>query len=216
MSLKINSNYVSTIAFMALCLFYFFLTWLSEFFLNTRELLLSSLSEQLTTEQIEKVLDFQNKWQWVGYLAMPVLLLLKISVVALLLDIGCFFFNKKLSYKQLFDIVLRAEFIFLLVPILKIGWFYFFQKDFTLEDLQFFYPLSALNIIGYQGIDVWFIYPFQVLNLFEALYWWFLAYQLDKIFNEQKEKGLSIVASGYGVGLLLWIVGVMFFALNNA
>ncbi|GIM50822.1 hypothetical protein CAPN003_22740 [Capnocytophaga stomatis] len=216
MSLKINSNYVSTIAFMALCLFYFFLTWLSEFFLNTRELLLSSLSEQLTTEQIEKVLDFQNKWQWVGYLAMPVLLLLKISVVALLLDIGCFFFNKKLSYKQLFDIVLRAEFIFLLVPILKIGWFYFFQKDFTLEDLQFFYPLSALNITGYQGIDVWFIYPFQVLNLFEVLYWWFLAYQLDKIFNEQKEKGLSIVASGYGVGLLLWIVGVMFFTLNNA
>lgn len=179
-------------------------------------LLLSSLSEQFTAAQIEKILSFRDKWQWAGYVAMPVLLLLKVSVVALLLDIGCFFFNKKLAYKQLFGMALKAEFIFLLVPVLKIVWFYFFKTDFTLEDLQLFYPLSALNITGYQGIDVWFIYPFQVLNLFEVVYWWFLAYQLDKTLNEKEEKGINIVASGYGVGLFLWVAGVMFFTLNNA
>lgn len=179
-------------------------------------LLLSSLSEQFTAAQIEKILNFRDKWQWAGYVAMPVLLLLKISVVALLLDIGCFFFNKKLAYKQLFGMALKAEFIFLLVPVLKIVWFYFFKTDFTLEDLQLFYPLSALSITGYQGIDVWFIYPFQVLNLFEVVYWWFLAYQLDKALNEKEEKGINIVASGYGVGLFLWVAGVMFFTLNNA
>ncbi|CEN38748.1 hypothetical protein [Capnocytophaga cynodegmi] len=206
----------SIILFIVLCVSFFVLEWLSKALLHTEELLMTSLSEQLTIGQIEKIIAFREKWQWVGYGVVPVLLFLKISVIALLLDIGCFFFNKKLSYKQLFDIVLRAEFIFLLVPVLKIGWFYFFQKDFTLEDLQFFYPLSALSLVGYKGLEVWFIYPFQVLNLFEAFYWWFLAHQLDKIFNEQKEKGLSIVVSGYGVGLLLWVVGVMFFTLNNA
>ena len=204
------------ILFVILCVSFFILDWLSQNLLHTEELLITSLSEQLTVGQIERIIAFREKWQWAGYGVVPVLLLLKISVIALLLEIGCFFFDKKLSYKQLFGIVLRAEFIFLLVPVCKLAWFYFFQKDFTIEDLQFFYPLSALNITGYQGIDIWFIYPFQVLNLFEALYWWFLAHQLDKIFNEQKEKGLSIVASGYGVGLLLWVVGVMFFTLNNA
>lgn len=202
--------------FIILSLSIIFLGWFAEKILNTEELLLSSLSEQLTTGQIEKIIDFRDTWQWVGYVAIPILLLLKISVIALLLDVGCFFFNKKLPYKQLFGMVLRAEFIFLLVPICKIIWFYFFKTNFTFEDLQFFYPLSALNITGYQGLDVWFIYPFQVLNLFEVAYWWFLAYQLDKAFDDKKEKGINVVASGYGVGLFLWVAGVMFFTLNNA
>lgn len=188
---------------------------LFQYVFEVEKLLITSLSEQLTAHQIEKLLDFRDKWQWVNYIVLPVLLLLKISVIALLLDIGCFFFNKKLPYKQLFGMVLRAEFIFLLVPVCKLVWFYFFQKDFTLEDLQFFYPLSALSLIGYKGLELWFVYPFQVLNLFEALYWWFLAHQLDKAFNDKAEKGINIVASGYGVGLLLWVAGVMFFTLNN-
>ena len=36
--------------------------------------------------------------------------------------------------------------------------------------------------------------------------------QIDKAIGSTTEKGLNIV--GYGVGLLLWVVGVMFFTLN--
>ena len=104
--------------------------------------------------------------------------------------------------------------LFLLIIIVKTTWFYFFQTDFTLEDLQYFYPLSALNIIGYQGLEPWYIYPFQVINLFEVAYWFILSYLIGKELNETTEKGLSIVASSYGVGLLIWVVGVMFLTLN--
>jgi hypothetical protein len=47
----------------------------------------------------------------------------------------------------LWGFVIIAEFVFLLVPIFKIIWFYFFQTNYTLEDIQYFYPLSALNIV---------------------------------------------------------------------
>ena len=186
----------------------------SNYILNFNVLLVSSLAEQISYEQINKLLDFQEKWEWIGFIITPLLLILKISIIAAILDAGCFFFNKEIKYKKLFNIVVKAEFIFLLVIVFKTAWFYFFKTDYTLEDLQYFYPLSALNIIGYEGLQPWFIYPFQMLNLFELAYWFILAYLIGKELNENTDKGFSIVASSYGVSILIRVVGVMFFTLN--
>ena len=178
------------------------------------ELVINSLAEQLTTKQIEKALNFQQKWEWIAYLLLPLLLIIKISIIALILDVGCFFFDKEIKYKKLFNIVTKADFVFLGVMILKTIWFYVFQQDYTLENLQYFYPLSALNIVGYEGLQTWFIYPFQVINLFEFAYWFILASLISKELKTTTSKGFSIVASSYGVALLIWVVGVMFFTLN--
>ena len=114
----------------------------------------------------------------------------------------------------MFNLVVMAEFVFLLVVIFKITWFYFFQQEYTLEDLQYFYPFSALNLVGYKGLQPWFIYPLQILNLIEVVYWLVLAYLLSRELQISAKKGISIVASSYGVSLLIWVVGVMFFTLN--
>jgi hypothetical protein len=68
--------------------------------------------------------------------------------------------------------------------------------------------------VGYEGILTWFIYPFQVINLFEFAYWFILASLISKELKTTTSKGFSIVASSYGVALLIWVVGVMFFTLN--
>lgn len=194
---------------------YLLLSTSSNELLNSDKLIVSSLAEQLTNEQIEDVLNFKQKWQWIGYAILPLLLLIKTSIIAAILDAGCFFFGKEIKYKKLFNIVVKTEFIFLLVIIFKTAWFYFFQTNYNLEDLQYFYPLSALNIIGYEDLQPWFIYPFQVLNLFELTYWLILAYLIGKEINDTKSTiGLQIVASSYGISLLMWIVAVMFFTLN--
>lgn len=198
-----------TLAIVQICL-----TFLSQELLNTNNIVVNSLSEQLSIQQINDIIAFREKWQWLGYLLLPLLLLIKISIIAATLDAGCFFFNKNIKYKELFNIVVKAEFIFLLAIVFKTAWFYFFQTDYTLENLQYFYPLSALNIVGHEGLQPWFVYPFQVLNLFELAYWIVLAYLLSKALQENTDKGLSIVVSSYGVGLLIWVVGVMFLTLN--
>lgn len=188
--------------------------FLSQQFLNIEDLQYNNLLELYSEEQISEITEFKDKLGILGFLIIPFLLLLKISIIAAILDIGCFFFNKEIKYKKLFNIVVQAEFVFLLVIVFKTAWFYFFQTDYDLEDLQYFYPLSALNILGYEGLQPWFIYPFQVLNLFELAYWFILAYLIGKELNENTDKGFSIVASSYGVSLLIWVVGVMFFTLN--
>ncbi|MDI5899040.1 hypothetical protein [Flavobacterium yafengii] len=183
--------------------------------LSLDKLIYSSLSEQLTTNQIEQYFEFQEKWQWLGYVFVPIFLLIKITLIASVLYIGTFFFSKKeIKYKELFGIVVKAEFVFLLIGIFKIIWFYFFQTNYTLEDIQYFYPLSALNIVGYQGLESWFIYPFQTLNLFELAYWLILAFYIGKATETNMDNGLKIVAPSYGSALLLWVVTIMFFTLN--
>ena len=200
--------------FLVLVVLTFILTFISKELLNTDNLVANSLAGQLTSEQIENALNFKEKWQWAGYALIPFFLLIKVFVIAVILDAGMFFFDKEIRYKRIFNIVVQAEFVFLLVIVFKTLWFYFFQQDYTLEDLQYSYPLSALNIVGYKGLQTWFIYPFQVLNLFELVYWFILAYLIGKELKIATEKGLTIVASSYGVALLIWVVGVMFFTLN--
>ena len=198
-----------------------FIGILSNSLLKFELLFINSLSETLTQNQIEEYLSIQKKWKWLSYTIMPIILLIKTSLITSLIYIGTFFYSKnKVTFKQLFNAVVKAEFVFLGVGVLKIVWFYFFQTSYTLEDLQYFYPLSALNIVGYKGLDNWFIYPLQVLNLFELAYWLLLSYFIGKLAFTEKDKGkpmdlgFKIVASSYGSALLLWVVVVMFFTLN--
>lgn len=196
----------------------------TKYLLRIDTLISLSLNDKLSRNQIESFLNFHKKWQWLSYVIIPLLLLIKTTLIASILYIGAFFYSKtKVTFKQLFNAVVKAEFVFLGVGVLKIIWFYFFQTNYTLEDLQYFYPLSALNIVGYQGLDAWFVYPLQVLNLFELAYWLLLSYYIGKMASPTKnvvvskypiDFGLKIVATSYGSALLLWVVVVMFFTLN--
>jgi hypothetical protein len=183
--------------------------------LNLDKLVYNSLSEQFTSKQIEQYFDFQEKWQWLGYFFVSLLLLIKSTLIASVIYVGAFFFSKiAITFKNIWNCVIQAEFIFLIVPILKIAWFYFFHTKYTLEDIQYFYPLSALNITGYQGLDPWLIYPLQVLNLFELAYIIYLSYQIGQLTQTNTDNGLKIVAYSYVPALFLWVTVVMFFTLN--
>lgn len=173
------------------------------------------MAENLSPLQLNQYFEFQNKWKWVSYFFIPIYILIKTSIVATVLYIGTYFFNQKeIAYKSVWNIAIKTEFIFLLVPIFKIIWFSFFQTKSDLTDIQNFYPLSALNIIGYKGLETWFIYPFQILNLFELSYVIYLGFQIGKLTNTNTDYGLKIVSLSYVPSLLLWIAIVMFFTLN--
>ena len=197
---------------------------ISKYLFDFDKLIYSKLIDGVSNHEINLYINNLKKWRLISQLLLPFLILIKVTIIGIILYIGTFFYSKtKVTFKQLFDAVVKAEFVFLGVGVLKIVWFYFFQTNYTLEDLQYFYPLSALNIVGYKGLDAWFIYPLQVLNLFELAYWFLLAYYVGKIASPTKSKeenkypidfGLKIVASSYGSALLLWVVVVMFFTLN--
>ena len=202
------------IKYLVLCFALLSVTEITKIALNYDQLLYNSLAEKLTSNQINNFLNLQQKWQWVSYAFVPVFLLIKTSLIASVLYIGVFFSNNDVSFKSIWDKVLKAEFILLLVPVFKIGWFYFIQNQYTLEDFQYFFPLSALNIVGYKGLEKWFVYPFQLLNLFEVAYIIFLGFQIGAVTKTNADNGLRIVAASYVPALLLWASVIMFFTLN--
>ena len=190
-------------------------TEITKHYLNFDKLLYNSLAEKFTSEQITDFFTVQKKWQWLGFLFVPIFILLKISIISTIVYIGIFFFTiNNTSYKRIWGCVIQAEFIFVSVQILKLAWFYFFQSSYNIQDIQYFMPLSALNIVGYHGLDAWLIYPLQVLNLFELAYIIYLSYQIGQLTATNTDNGLKIVGYSYVPALLLWVTVVMFFTLN--
>jgi hypothetical protein len=198
-----------------LCFASILLGEIAKYFLNIDKLVYLFLAENLTNDQIQEIFALQKKWLWVSYLVIPITLLFKTLLVAGVVYLGLFFYKgKQFVFKSIWGLVLQAEFLFLLVGVFKIIWFYFFQTNYTLQDIQYFYPLSALNIIGYEGLEPWYIYPLQTLNLFEVAYIFFLAYQIGKLVKSDLDFGLTVVLYSYVPALLFWVSVIMFFTLN--
>ncbi|PHS51256.1 MAG: hypothetical protein COB01_10705 [Lutibacter sp.] len=194
----------------------FFVLLISKKSLNLNDLLYNQLSEQLVQEQVEKLLESQQKWAWVGYAIIPLLILIRSSLVALCLSIGTFFYEieHKIPFKQFFRIALIGEFVLVFVGYFKLGYFYFIKTDYTLQDLQQYYPLSYINILDLDNIQPWLVYPLQTINLFEVAYFFVLGFSLWKLLKNKFSKSIEIVAVSYGSGLVIWLGLVMFLTLN--
>jgi hypothetical protein len=135
---------------------------------------------------------------------------MKITFVATCLSIGGIFAQLEESFSKFFHIAVNAEFIFVIPGIIKLFWFSFLDVNYTLQDLQYFSPLSVLNLMNQSQVEPVFLYPLQLLNLFEVAYWFVIAYELKPVLNNSFSYRLGFLAKTYGTGLLVWVIFVMF------
>lgn len=182
------------------------------YFLKINDLIYNNLSEQLTLEQIEDYFETQARWRWMQYILPLVVLYLKTTFIAWILAIGGFFYGVSLPHKKYWEIVLKAEFIFVLAAVFKILWFLFIQTEFSLEDLQQFMPLSLQSVLDISAIPLWALYPLQLLNGFEVFYWILLILLLNQA--TKTKKGMAVVLASYGPALFVWMIFIMFLTLN--
>lgn len=189
---------------------------LVKYGLGIDKLVYNFYAEQLAKDQLQKLLSAQQKWAWVGYAIIPVMVLIRSSLVALCLSIGVFFYDieRKIAFKKYLRIALLGEFVLVLVGLFKFGYFYFIKSDFTLQDLQQYYPLSYINFLDRESLQPWLIYPLQTLNLFEVAYFLVLVYGVHKLLQNKFSKSLEMVAVSYGTGLIIWMGLIMFLTLN--
>ncbi|MDP2887892.1 MAG: hypothetical protein Q8P34_02865 [Bacteroidota bacterium] len=142
-----------------------------------------------------------------------VVILIRVSFTTLCIYIGCFIGNFKVRYRDLFKVALLADFVFVLAGLTKLGILFFFKQVNTLEDLQF-QPLSLFELFDKGAVDNFLIYPYSLISVFELLYWLALARLLSGVVNKPFDSSLKMVASSYGIGLLLWVLFVMFLTVN--
>lgn len=189
---------------------------LTSSFLSTEEVLYNFYLENYAQEQVEEIIEQQQKWSWLGYAIIPLFVLIRSSLVALCLSIITFFYEMEhpFKFKQFLRIALVGEFVWVFVSIVKFAYFYWFQTEFTLEEFQQYFPFSFTNYLDLETLDPWFVYPLQTVNLFEVLYFFVLVYGMHKLLKNKYWVSFERVAIGYGTGLLVWLGLTMFLILN--
>ena len=88
------------------------------------------------------------------------------------------------------------------------------QKEYVLQDIQMFSPLSLANIFDAKTLGLLWFYPLQTFNVFELLYIFSLGFWVYQFGAKSYEKGLNMVLGSYLPGLFVWIILVMFVTLN--
>lgn len=207
-------NINKMLLFLILCSISIAALYIYKNFILNQSIYLNSYGDQLSTERIKNMISGSRKFAWIGYVKTPFSLIIKLSAVSLLLNIGSVLYNVKIGFKKLFGIVLLAEPIFILSSLTKIAWMYFNSKDLTLQTIHFFYPLSLTNLFSINEVPKWLINAFQTINLFEISYWFILAYFLKDIIKKPFWKSFEFVLSTYGVGLFIWVVLMAFLRLS--
>lgn len=188
--------------------------FVSNQILISEDLYYDFFSQQMSFERITEFIDISKRLEWIIYVIIPIYLLLKFFIVASCLSVGVLLFGYHIDFKKLFHIAMFADIIFIVPPIIKIFWFGIVFTDYSLADIQYFFPLSALNLINPNQVESWLLYPLQMLNIFELLYWLALALGLRNVLQEPFLKMVVLVLSSYGLSLLLWVIFITFITIN--
>lgn len=192
----------------------------SSYFLTSESEIIDFLSQDYPSSVVQNYMESKKKWWWVSYAITPLLIGIKVLLVAFCLNfIKIIDIEKaeKIKFSDILFVVLIAEFVFVIAGFYKFINFYFIDTNYTLEDLQTYYPISLSNIREHISTEKWLAYPLQLVNLFEVFYWGILVWGIKELFDNKISymRSLGYVAATYGVGLLFW-VGVVCFLILNA
>lgn len=197
--------------FGGICFFSLFSTYYLQTNVLTDEVYYNSLAGQFTTDKISSIIHTKQRIGMLSYLLVPIGLLLKITLASFCLYTGLQFTSYTLPFRTVLKIALFAETAFVVYVLLRLFLLSFFYEINTFNELQSFAPLSVFSFLDASTVPKYLQYPLQTLNLSELLYCLLLAAGLRFFLKQPLSKMLWIVLASYGLGLLCWMVCVVFF-----
>ena len=197
---------------------YFFLVYLDKSYISTDSKIFDFLAKDYPSSVVQNYMESQKKWWWVSYVTTPVLIGIKVLLVAFCLNFVKIISEKleNVKFRDILTVVLIAEFVFIIAGFYKFFNFYLIDTDYTLETLQTYYPLSLINYKEAISTEKWLAYPLQLANVFELMYWGVLAWGIWQLADKKisYQRSLGYVALTYGIGLLFWVGVVCFLILS--
>lgn len=192
------------------------LLWLSKNILVNETVFFNTYSEQMTYDRSMELFQRIRELSWATYLLFPVILIVKFSVLSLVIYTGFFLSNhqNEVTLGMIFTTVVASEIIIVIASLTKFLWFAFFAGNYTLDDMNFFYPLSLINLFRQNEVATYWVYPLQSINLFQVAYILMLAIGLGKVSSVKREKADIIILLTYGSALILWIAFIMFITID--
>ena len=177
----------------------------------------NTYSEQLTYELSMEIFSAMRSYSWISYAITPILLLLKFSALSVLIYIGVFFsdLHKDITLGKIFKVVVVSEIVFVVASVIKMLWFILFAGNYTLDDMNFFYPLSLINLFSRSEVASYWVYPLHTVNIFQVFYVLLLAFGLSRIGSVKKISVDRIVLSTYVPAMAVWIAMILFLTIDT-
>ncbi len=200
--------------FSLIIVFYFLIAYLSKLFLPYDKLIYDFLINQLSESRVNEIIDAQKKIIYLPYVIIFFVIALKVLCTVSSISIGLLYYDIKININSLIKIVLASEFVFIFMGIVKLFWLLINISSLTVFDLQFFSPLSLLNLFKIEALNKLFIYPLQLINVFEISYWIILAKACSLEFNFSLNFGVKLILKSYVVGLIFWVLFISFLQIN--
>jgi hypothetical protein len=192
--------------------------WLSKSTLINEVVFYNTYSEQLSYNRSMELFEGLKKYSWIGYAFFPIVLLIKFSLISIIIYTGVFFceLHERISFRDVFGVVVASEIVFLIVSLVKFLWFCFFAGNYDLNDMNFFYPLSLSNLFSQSEVDKIWIFPLQIFNLFQIIYILLLSYGLYVQTGIQQAKTEKVILISYLPGLVVWVALIMFLTIDSS
>lgn len=211
---RLNKYYL----FLAIIIANMLLMWLSKSVLINEVVFYNTYSEQISYDRSMEIFEGMKRYSWIGYAATPLVFIIKFTLISIVIYIGIFLcdLHEKISFKKVFGIVVASEIVFFLASFIKFLWFCFFAGDYDLNDVNFFYPLSLINLFSRADLEKVWIFPLQILNLFQIVYLLLVSYGLYLQTGISRTKTEKAVLISYLPGLLIWVAFIMFLTIGSS
>lgn len=185
--------------FLSICLLYF------ASFLLKRMLIIDEIAA------FEILQDRGEMWIFdlffgLEYLTVPFFLAWKFSLTTFIIWVGCFMFGYRLTFAQLWKMVMLFELVFIVPEYLKIIWFLIFVADPSYQEFVAFYPLAVIDFFDFQHLNGRWIYPLKALNIFELIYWLLLVSGIYWLSGKKLKISALIVTFSYVLFFFIWLV----------
>ena len=128
-----NASLLLLVIFFSLILIY-----LDKTYITTDSKIFDFLAKDYPSSVVQNYMDSQKKWWWVSYVTTPVLIGIKVLLVAFCLNFVKIISEKleDVKFRDILTVVLIAEFVFVIAGFYKFFNFYLIDTDYTLETLQ--------------------------------------------------------------------------------
>ena len=194
--------------------------WIVQEYVLTEAVYYNTLGERMAAERIGEMLSAQDRWQWVSYVLVPVLLLMQGFLVSLCILAGAVALYWKLPFRRLFGRVMQVLGITAVLRLIPTAVLLF--KDVrVLEDALYSDWYSLLGVLGRDTVPEWLHAPLLGLNLFHLIFVLLLTLAVwllrqDSTTTWRWGRTLRFVLATYGSGILLWWLVLVFLQVNGA
>jgi len=179
-------------------------TWLHQTFFVSDILYYNTYGDQLSMETIALMIGGAKKYVWVSYLAGPLFLMLRVTLVACCFYTALFFKSEKPDFASCFNIALKSDTVFVLFGLFNMV-YHLIVPATNLTELSA-NPISILYYLNLENIPGYLLYPIGLINLAEFCYWGLMVGMIRYRYKFSTSNSFDFVLKSYGTGLLLMVL----------